>query len=121
MAENAARVAWSGAGLMLPWRLMGAATLRLTVRRMLGDPGFRAQAGAIGAWAREHDGAARGAELVEELAAESVGASARTLRNSRGRTRTDNLSGNNRLLCQLSYPGSLASRPRPTGLCRLAG
>ena len=68
MAENAARVAWSGAGLMLPWRLMGAGTLRLTVRRMMGDPGFRAQAGAIGAWAREHDGAARGAELVEALA-----------------------------------------------------
>ena len=69
MAENAARVAWSGAGLMLPWRLMGAATLRLTVRRMLGDPAFGARAGAIGAWAREHDGAARGAELVEATGA----------------------------------------------------
>ena len=68
MAENAARVAWSGAGLMLPWRLMGVATLRLTVKRMLADPAFRTRAGAIGAWAREHDGAARGAELVEELA-----------------------------------------------------
>ena len=32
MAENGARVAWSGAGLMLPWRLISAASLRLTVR-----------------------------------------------------------------------------------------
>ena len=31
MAENGARVAWSGAGLMLPWRLLGAASLRLVV------------------------------------------------------------------------------------------
>ena len=33
MAENGARVAWSGAGLMLPWRLLGRRTLRLAVRR----------------------------------------------------------------------------------------
>jgi UDP:flavonoid glycosyltransferase YjiC (YdhE family) len=68
MAENGARVAWSGAGLMLPWRLMAAPTLRLTVRRLLEDPSFRARAGEIAAWSRENDGAQRAAELVEELA-----------------------------------------------------
>jgi MGT family glycosyltransferase len=69
MAENGARVAWSGAGLMLPWRLVGAASLRLTVRKALGDPRLAARAGEIAAWAADHDGADRGAELVEKLAA----------------------------------------------------
>ncbi len=68
MAENGARVAWSGAGLMLPWRLMGARALRSAVRRLLGDDSFKRRAGEIAAWGRRHDGAARGAELVEELA-----------------------------------------------------
>ena len=52
MAENAARVAWAGAGLMLPWRLTGAATLRLAVRRILGDGEFRGRAGGVAAWGR---------------------------------------------------------------------
>jgi MGT family glycosyltransferase len=69
MAENGARVAWSGAGLMLPWRLTGAATVRVAVRRLLSDPSYTARAGEIAAWARANDGAARGAELVEGLAA----------------------------------------------------
>ena len=67
MAENGARVAWAGAGLMLPWRLLGRGSLRAAVRRLLGDGSFRERAGEIAAWAREHDGAQRGAELVEEL------------------------------------------------------
>ncbi len=71
MAENGARVAWSGSGLMLPWRLMRAGTLRLAVARILGDPSFRARADAIAAWGRDNPGAARGAELVEELASSS--------------------------------------------------
>jgi MGT family glycosyltransferase len=69
MAENGARVAWAGAGLMLPWRLTRPAALRVAVRRLLGDWSLRARAGEIAAWAREHDGADRGAELVEKLAA----------------------------------------------------
>jgi UDP:flavonoid glycosyltransferase YjiC (YdhE family) len=68
MAENAARVAWSRAGLMLPWRLVGPGTLRLAVRRVLGDPAFAGRAKAIAAWGEANDGATRGAELVEELA-----------------------------------------------------
>ena len=68
MAENGARVAWSGAGLMLPWRLIGVSSLRLAVRKALGDPRLAARAREIAAWAAEHDGAERGAELVEAQA-----------------------------------------------------
>ncbi len=68
MAENGARVAWASAGLMLPWRLVGPASLRLAVRKALGDPSLAARAHAIAAWSAEHDGAERGAELVDVLA-----------------------------------------------------
>ena len=33
MAENSARVAWAGVGLMLPWRLLAVRSLRLAVRQ----------------------------------------------------------------------------------------
>jgi len=65
MAENGARVAWAGAGLMLPRRLLGPGSLRVVARRLLVDPRFAARAGGIAAWAGENDGAARGAGLVE--------------------------------------------------------
>ena len=68
MLENGARVGWAGVGLALPWRLLGAATLRVAVRRMLGDGRFAARAAEVAAWGRANDGAARGAELVEEFA-----------------------------------------------------
>lgn len=71
MAENAARVAWAGAGLMLPWRLMATGPLRAAVRRALADAGLRARAREIAAWGRRNDGAAMGAELVEQLALRS--------------------------------------------------
>jgi MGT family glycosyltransferase len=68
MNENAARVDWAGAGARLPWRLLSPTTLRLAVRRALGDPGLAARARELGDWAAGHDGAARAADLVEELA-----------------------------------------------------
>jgi MGT family glycosyltransferase len=68
MAENGARVAWAGAGVMMPWRLLGAASLRWAVRRVLGDRRFAEQAEQLASWARHNDGAERGAELVERLA-----------------------------------------------------
>jgi UDP:flavonoid glycosyltransferase YjiC (YdhE family) len=68
MAENGARVAWSGAGLMLPWRLVGPGSLRLAVRKALADGALATRAGEIAAWARSHDGAESGAALVERLA-----------------------------------------------------
>jgi UDP:flavonoid glycosyltransferase YjiC (YdhE family) len=68
MSETAMRVAWAGAGLSLPWRLCRPAPLRWTARRLLNEPSFEAKAEEIAAWGRKNDGAARGAELVEELA-----------------------------------------------------
>jgi UDP:flavonoid glycosyltransferase YjiC (YdhE family) len=68
MAENGARVQWAGAGLMVPWRLTLPGPIRVAVRRLLGDRAFGTRAGEVAAWAREHDGAERGAELVGELA-----------------------------------------------------
>ena len=70
-AENGARVTWLGAGLMLPQRLLGPAAVRASARRLLGDDRFAARARELGAWARGHDGAQRGAELVERHAADT--------------------------------------------------
>jgi UDP:flavonoid glycosyltransferase YjiC (YdhE family) len=67
MAENSARVAWAGAGLMLPWRLVGAGPIRWSAGRILGDRRFAARATQIAERSRQHNGAERGAELVERL------------------------------------------------------
>ena len=69
MSETAMRLDWRGAGLSLPWRLCRPGPLRWAVRRMLADPNFAARAAEIAAWGSAHDGAVRGAELVEGLAA----------------------------------------------------
>jgi len=69
MNENAARIDWAGVGVRLPRRFVGPRALRLAVRRALRDRGMRERARSLAAWAAEHDGAARAAGLVEELAA----------------------------------------------------
>lgn len=69
MSETAMRVDWAGAGLSLPWRLCRPGPLRWAARRLLAEPSFAARAGEIAAWGRANDGARRGAELVEALAA----------------------------------------------------
>lgn len=69
MSETAMRVAWAGCGLSLPWRLCRPAPLRWAARRILHDPSFANHAAEIAAWGCENDGARRGAELVEGLAA----------------------------------------------------
>ena len=68
MAENGARVAWSGAGLSLPRRLLGPGPLRAAAKRILAEPGFDERAREIAAWSRAHDGAEAGAAAVEEFA-----------------------------------------------------
>jgi len=68
MSETAMRVAWAKVGLSLPWRLCRPAPLRWAARRLLRDRSFTDRAGELAAWGREHDGAERGAELVEQLA-----------------------------------------------------
>ena len=72
MSETAMRVDWAGAGLSLPWRLCRPAPLRWALRRLLHEPSFTIKAEEIARWGRENDGAARGAELVEELALRKV-------------------------------------------------
>lgn len=69
MHENAARLAWSGAGIRLPRRLAGPRALRTAVLTAVGDPSYAARAGEIAAWIAAGDGTDRGAPLVEELAA----------------------------------------------------
>jgi UDP:flavonoid glycosyltransferase YjiC (YdhE family) len=63
MAETGARVAWAGAGLMLPERLLRLGPLRLATRRLLGDQRFATQASAIAA--SERAGPARAYKLLE--------------------------------------------------------
>jgi MGT family glycosyltransferase len=75
MSETAMRVSWAGAGLSLPWRLCRPAPLRWAARRLLREPSFAAKAAEIAAWGRQHDGAARGAALVEGLALRNLAAS----------------------------------------------
>ena len=68
MAENAARVAWAGAGLMLPWRLTAAGAAAVGGAADLGDDRFSKRSAQIADWARAHDGAEQGVALVERLA-----------------------------------------------------
>jgi UDP:flavonoid glycosyltransferase YjiC (YdhE family) len=71
MNENAARVDWAGVGVRVPRRLCAPGPVRLAVLRALASPAMAARARELAAWARVNDGAARGAELVEEFAARS--------------------------------------------------
>lgn len=70
MPENGARVAWAGAGLTVPRPLLGTAAVRAGTRRLIADRRFRDRARELADWNRRNDGAQRGAELVEELAAD---------------------------------------------------
>jgi UDP:flavonoid glycosyltransferase YjiC (YdhE family) len=71
MAENAARLDWSGAGVRVPRRFIAPRPLRLALERMLEDDGMRARAKELAAWAAGHDAADTAARLVEELAERS--------------------------------------------------
>jgi MGT family glycosyltransferase len=68
MSETAMRVSWAGCGLSVPWRLCRQTPLRWAARRLLEDDSFAERAQSLAQWARAHDGAERGAELVEQLA-----------------------------------------------------
>ena len=69
MAENAARVAWSGCGVSLPWRMVTPRGVRLAVRKLLAAPGYAERASGIRRWAERHDGSQIAARALEELAA----------------------------------------------------
>jgi UDP:flavonoid glycosyltransferase YjiC (YdhE family) len=68
MAENAARLSWSGTGVSLPRRFVTPRGVRLAARRLLADPTYRERAGALRSWSERHDGAAVAADALEELA-----------------------------------------------------
>ncbi len=65
MAENAARLAWSGCGISLPRRFVTPRGVRGAVRKLLAEPRYAKRAGELGAWAARHDGAALAADAVE--------------------------------------------------------
>jgi UDP:flavonoid glycosyltransferase YjiC (YdhE family) len=73
MNENAARVAWAGAGVALPRRLITPRGVRLALRRLLGDERFARRAAELREWAARNDGAAAAAAEVEALAARGRG------------------------------------------------
>ncbi len=73
MGENAARVDWAGLGTRLPRRLVTPRGVRLAVRQALASERVRSNVAAAAAWCAAHDGAARAADLVEELAATGRG------------------------------------------------
>jgi UDP:flavonoid glycosyltransferase YjiC (YdhE family) len=68
MNENAARVAWAGAGVRLPRRFISSRPLRHAVEHALGDPSIRARAREFAAWGSTHDAGARASALIEQLA-----------------------------------------------------
>jgi UDP:flavonoid glycosyltransferase YjiC (YdhE family) len=72
MIENGVRVAWAGAGLMLPGRLLAPAAVRLAARRLLADSRAAQRAREIAAWGRANHGPARGADLVERYAQQAA-------------------------------------------------
>jgi UDP:flavonoid glycosyltransferase YjiC (YdhE family) len=68
MNENAARLAWAGAGVRLPRRFISPRPLRLAVEHALDDPTFAANAESMAAWMTVNDPCMRAASLVERLA-----------------------------------------------------
>jgi UDP:flavonoid glycosyltransferase YjiC (YdhE family) len=69
MAENAARVRWSGLGVSLPRRFHTPRGVRLAVRRLLADPSYAERAAEVRDWCTGHDGAATAADELEAFAA----------------------------------------------------
>jgi MGT family glycosyltransferase len=67
-ADVARRVVEAGAGIQVPLRAVSAPQLREAIRRVLGEPSFRARAQAIATDFARCDGPATGAGLLEQLA-----------------------------------------------------
>ena len=67
MAENAARVAWTGAGVSLPRRLATARGIRLATRTVLADPAYARRAANLADWAQRFDGREIAANELERF------------------------------------------------------
>jgi MGT family glycosyltransferase len=68
MNENAARLAWTGAGVRLPRRFVSARPIRRAVERVVSDEAIRARARSFAEWSAVNDPGAHSAGLVEKLA-----------------------------------------------------
>ena len=68
-AENAARVAWAGAGVRIAPRLASPRAIRAATERALFEPSLRTAARQFEDWYAAHDAGARATELLERLAA----------------------------------------------------
>jgi MGT family glycosyltransferase len=73
MNENAARLAWAGAGVRVPRRFISPRPLRHAVEHVLGEPSIHDRARELAAWASTHDAGACAAVLVERLASKTLG------------------------------------------------
>ena len=67
-AENAARVAWAGAGVRVAPRFATARGIRLAAERALAEPALGQRADAFSRWAQSNDSGAKAGELIERLA-----------------------------------------------------
>jgi UDP:flavonoid glycosyltransferase YjiC (YdhE family) len=73
MNENAARLAWAGAGVRLPRRFISPRPLRHAVEHALGDFSIRSRARELATWASTHDSGVHAASLIEVLASSTPG------------------------------------------------
>jgi UDP:flavonoid glycosyltransferase YjiC (YdhE family) len=71
MGENAARVAWAGVGVSLPPRFTRPWGVRLSVHRVLGDPGYAQRADELARWAARHPAGEAAEAALEEVRAGS--------------------------------------------------
>lgn len=67
MAENAARLSWSGTGISLPRRLVTPRGVRLAVRKLLADPGYGERALELKNWSHRRDGSTEAARALESF------------------------------------------------------
>jgi UDP:flavonoid glycosyltransferase YjiC (YdhE family) len=69
MGENASRIAWAGAGVPLPRRLVTARGVRLAVQRLLSDARYAERAQRFADWSRGHAAGTMAAETLEAFVA----------------------------------------------------
>ncbi len=74
MNENAARVAWAGAGVRLPRRFISPRPVRRAVEQALYDPSIHTQVSELADWAATHDAGAYASAQIERLAGSSSNA-----------------------------------------------
>ena len=67
MNENAARLAWAGAGLRVPRRFIAPRPIRRAVEGVIAEEPIRERVRSLAAWSQTHDAGARAGKLIESL------------------------------------------------------